>query len=71
MKSILQVYAGDGFVVRFDPRICIHSGECVTGLPSVFDTSARPWVDVTGADELTFQAQIARCPSGALSFGKE
>ncbi len=32
----LQSYESDHIVVTFDPNACIHSGNCVRGLPSVF-----------------------------------
>ena len=32
----------DKVVVRYDPAICIHAGECVRGLPSVFSLSRKP-----------------------------
>ena len=39
----------DKVIVRYDPAICIHAGECVRGLPSVFSLSRKPWIDVNGA----------------------
>jgi uncharacterized Fe-S cluster protein YjdI len=44
----MQEYRNDKIVVRYDPKICIHSGECVRGLPSVFNVSKNPWIDVNG-----------------------
>jgi uncharacterized Fe-S cluster protein YjdI len=64
----MQEYKNDNLVVRFDPEICIHSGECIRGLPSVFDVSKRPWVDVDGGAPATIIEQVKRCPSGALSY---
>jgi uncharacterized Fe-S cluster protein YjdI len=54
--------------VRFDPKICIHSGVCVRGLRAVFDVEKRPWVNVEGANAEAIAEQIKRCPSGALSY---
>src|SRR5665648_661557 len=45
----MQEYRNDKIVVRYDPKICIHAGDCVRGLPSVFDVAAKPWIDVNGA----------------------
>ena len=39
----------DKVVVRYNPAICIHAGECVRGLPSVFSLSRKPWIDVNAA----------------------
>jgi uncharacterized Fe-S cluster protein YjdI len=40
----MQEYRNDKVVVRYDPKICIHAGECVRGLPSVFNVSKKPWM---------------------------
>lgn len=60
-------YSNDAITVHWHPEKCIHSGNCVRGLPGVFDTKRRPWIDVNGADADRVQAQVERCPSGALS----
>lgn len=66
--SRLQTYEGDGFAVTFDPAVCTHSGKCVRGLPGVFDVRRKRWVAVEAASADEIEAQIARCPSGALQF---
>jgi len=58
----------DKLVVRYDPAICIHAGECVRSLPSVFSLSRKPWIDVNGAPPAAIIEQVKRCPSGALSY---
>lgn len=63
----MQEYKNDTIVVRFDPKKCEHSGNCVRGLHTVFDVHARPWVSVNGASADAIEAQIAKCPSGALT----
>jgi uncharacterized Fe-S cluster protein YjdI len=62
----LQTYEGEEVTVTFDPIRCIHSEECVHGLPAVFDPSRKRWIrpDEASADEVV--AAVARCPSGAL-----
>jgi uncharacterized Fe-S cluster protein YjdI len=62
----LQSYEGQAVTVTFDPTRCIHSEECVHGLPAVFDPSRKRWIrpDEASADEVV--AAVARCPSGAL-----
>lgn len=66
MGTRLQTYEGNGITVTFDPTICTHSARCVRGLPAVFDTSRKKWIDVSAADAEAIAAQVARCPSGAL-----
>jgi uncharacterized Fe-S cluster protein YjdI len=38
------------------------------GLPSVFNFSKDPWIDVNGASANAVAEQVKRCPSGALTF---
>ncbi len=66
MSRRLQVYETPEITVTFDPNICIHSGVCLSGLPAVFDVRRKRWVrpEAASADEV--EAQVARCPSGAL-----
>jgi len=63
----MQEYRNDTIVVRYDPKVCTHSGACVRGLAAVFDVARQPWIDVNGASVEAIAAQVARCPSGALS----
>lgn len=65
-----KTYTGPLVNVTFDGALCEHAAECVRGMPEVFDTSARPWINPGVA---TAQAQadqvrevVGRCPSGAL-----
>lgn len=59
-------YSGTAIDVTFDAQVCRHAAECVRGLPAVFDTKARPWINPDGASAAAVEAQVARCPSGAL-----
>jgi uncharacterized Fe-S cluster protein YjdI len=59
-------YAGHAVDVSFDAEICEHSGNCVRGLPAVFDVKRKPWIEPDAADADEVRAAVARCPSGAL-----
>ena len=61
-----KTYTGETVDVSFDPEVCIHSGNCVRGLPAVFDANRRPWVVPDAAMPDDVVAQVGRCPSGAL-----
>jgi CDGSH-type Zn-finger protein/uncharacterized Fe-S cluster protein YjdI len=61
-------YEGDGIVVTYDPRRCIHAEECVHGLPAVFDSKRKPWVDPRAAKADAVARVIERCPTGALRY---
>jgi len=68
MSRRLQTYRAEGITVTFDPNVCIHSGACVRGLPSVFDVRRQRWINARGASVDEIAAQIERCPSGALQY---
>ena len=61
-------YEGAEVAVSFDPEVCVHAGECAKGLPQVFDTKARPWIQPDNAPAGEVIAQVGRCPSGALQI---
>ena len=63
-----RTYAGAEVDVSYDAEVCIHAAECVKGLPEVFDTKARPWIQPDNAPAGELVAQVARCPSGALQI---
>ena len=63
-----KTYPGKDVDVSFDPDVCIHSGNCVRGLPAVFDAKRRPWIEPDAATADDVVAQVKRCPSGALQF---
>jgi uncharacterized Fe-S cluster protein YjdI len=66
MSNRLQIYRAPGVTVTFSPELCCHSGNCVRGLPEVFDVGRRRWVRPERATPDEVAAQVARCPSGAL-----
>lgn len=67
-----QVFKGAGVTVTFDSRRCIHSRNCVLGLPGVFLEGVRgEWVRPDGADpEAVVRAGI-NCPSGAIRVARD
>lgn len=68
MGNRLQVYETAEITVTFEPALCIHSGKCVRGLPAVFDIGRKRWIRPEAAPRAEVEAQIARCPSGALKW---
>jgi len=59
-------YVGKDTTVSFDSALCQHAAECVRGLPEVFDTKQRPWIQPDAATAERVAEVVARCPSGAL-----
>jgi uncharacterized Fe-S cluster protein YjdI/CDGSH-type Zn-finger protein len=64
----MKRYTGRAIEVTYDPVRCRHAAECVRGLPTVFDTSRRPWVQPDGADAELLASVVERCPTGALHY---
>lgn len=61
-------YYSDDIVVTYDVKRCIHAAECIRGLPAVFDTKKRPWIQPDQAQANDVAEVITRCPTGALHF---
>ncbi|PWJ26263.1 putative Fe-S cluster protein YjdI [Branchiibius hedensis] len=61
-------YSGRGIEVTYDATRCIHYAECVRGLPAVFDTQKRPWIQVDNAAASEVAEVVRRCHSGALQY---
>ncbi len=59
-------FSGDQIVVTYDDAVCIHAGNCVRQLPTVFNLNHEPWIDPSGAAIAEIEATVSACPSGAL-----
>lgn len=68
MKNKTHRYSNGEITVLWTPALCTHAGMCVRMLPEVYRVGQRPWIDVRNASTEELKAQIARCPSGALSY---
>ena len=66
--GIERVYRNDQIAVSWEPKLCIHVGNCFRGLPEVFKPQSRPWISVDAgtADKIT--DVVMTCPTGALHF---
>lgn len=64
-------YSNGEITIVWKAGLCIHSANCwrgANGLIGVFNPKDRPWINPNGATTERIVAQIARCPSGALSY---
>jgi len=69
MTHSIDEYRGAKVVIRFDGRKCIHSRQCVLGLPQVFVANAQgPWIHPDNAPPESVAALALNCPSGAITF---
>ncbi len=67
-SKIVKKYSNGEVTVVWEPSKCIHAGNCVRGLPEVFNAKAKPWINIEGADTQSIISQVNDCPSGALSI---
>lgn len=68
MKEKVISYKSENITITYEPDICIHAAECVSGLPEVFDINKKPWVNVKAASPEKIIETIKKCPSGALKY---
>lgn len=61
-------YSNGSVTIVWKPQICIHSGICARGLPTVFKPKEKPWIDQHGATSEEIIDRIDKCPSKALSY---
>jgi len=71
MADKLRTYSSDEIDVTWSQKRCIHAGECVRGLPAVFDVEKRPWIQPDQADGDTVAEVVERCPTGALHYTRK
>ncbi|MCJ7466637.1 MAG: (4Fe-4S)-binding protein [Maribacter sp.] len=67
-REITKKYSNGELTVVWKPHLCIHSGNCVRALPKVYNPNEKPWIKAENASTTELKAQIATCPSGALSY---
>lgn len=68
MKKKIHTYESDDITVEFDSKRCLHSAECVKGLPSVFNPDEKPWVQPDQASVGEIKEAVHHCPTGALKY---
>lgn len=68
MKDITMKYSNGEVTIIWKPSLCTHSANCVRGLPLVFDSRRKPWIDPMAATTQEIVEQVKKCPSGALTF---
>lgn len=61
-------YSNGELTVVWKPGLCIHAGECVKRLPTVYKPKEKPWISIENAGTDALIKQINACPSGALSY---
>lgn len=68
MKEVTKEYSNGEVTIVWKNGPCIHSANCVRGLPGVFNSKASPWINAQGATTEQIVEQVKKCPSGALTY---
>lgn len=63
-------YSNGEVTIFWRPYLCIHSANCLIGLPKVFNNSGRPWIKPEAASTKEIIRVVNTCPSRALTFMK-
>lgn len=66
--DVAREYRNEQIVVYWEPKLCIHTGNCFRGLPEVFKPRERPWITVDAATADRIAQVVMNCPTGALHF---
>lgn len=67
MEKVKEYSNGENTIL-WKPAKCIHAAECVRLLPEVYNPDEKPWIKAENATTEALKAQVAKCPSGALSL---
>jgi len=65
-----HTYTNGKVTIVWKKDLCIHSKRRWRGLPGVFKPGQRPWITPEGGPTAAIIAQVAQCPSGALSIAQ-
>jgi len=68
MAQTIFKYSNGEVTIVWQPERCIHSGNCVRGLPEVFKPKEKPWITPEDSTTERIIQQVKKCPSGALSY---
>lgn len=68
IKDVKKKYTNGEVVVIWQSSKCIHSGMCVSHLPTVFQPKQHPWINLENASGNEIIDAVGKCPSGALSI---
>lgn len=67
-KAETRRYSSEDLTVFWRPAKCIHSANCLVGLPGVFNAQKRPWINIDNAGTGDIISTVDTCPSRALTY---
>lgn len=68
IKAVKKEYTNGEVTIVWQNSLCIHSGNCVRNLGSVFKPKQSPWINIDNAATAEIIEAVKKCPSGALSY---
>jgi len=69
-KESAKGYSNGEITIFWRPELCIHSANCLIGLPEVFSSRKKPWINIHGSDSMEIIKAVDTCPSRALTYLK-
>jgi uncharacterized Fe-S cluster protein YjdI len=69
-KESVKEYTNGEITVFWKSELCIHSANCLLGMPRVFNSRKKPWINLAGADSKEIMKTVDSCPSRALTYLK-
>ena len=69
-KEAYKEFSNGEVTVFWQAEKCIHSANCLIGLPGVFSPKKKPWINVHAADSKEIMKVVDTCPSRALIYLK-
>lgn len=67
-NNLTKEYSNGEITVIWQSGKCMHSGNCVKNLASVFQPKSQPWIKLENASSEEIIAAVSQCPSGALTI---
>ena len=68
--EIVKEYSNGEVTVFWRAELCIHSANCMIGMPEVFNPKKKPWINIHASDSKEIMHIIDTCPSRALTYLK-
>ena len=69
-KDSVKEFSNGEITVYWKAELCIHSANCLIGLPGVFNSKKKPWINVHASNSKDIMKVVDTCPSRALTYLK-
>jgi uncharacterized Fe-S cluster protein YjdI len=69
-EEAIKEFSNGEITVFWRADRCIHSANCLIGLPEVFNSKKRPWINIHASNSKEIMHIVDTCPSRALTYLK-